>query len=141
MRTSVTCLSSNQRAFTLLEMLVVLLLIGLITAVAMPGLQRMNASLERSLKRDQLETTVNALPVFVRGTGRSLVLKGDWSLAADLPLNFSRKLAELDVKLITEGALFMSASGFCPFGAKLVVVINGHRYPGELESPSCRLIW
>lgn len=141
MRISVTCLSNNQRAFTLLEMLVVLLLIGLITAVAMPGLQRMNASLERSLKRDQVETTLNTLPVSVRETGRSLVLKGDWRLAADLPLDFNRKLVELDASLITDNALFISASGFCPFGARLVIVINGHRYPAELESPSCRLIW
>lgn len=140
MQTSVIYLRSDQHGFTLLEMIVVLLLIGLITAVVMPGLQRMNASLDRALKRDQVAALVNALPVFVRESGRGFLLKERTSVSDGLPV-LARQLSELGGGIEAENPIFVSASGFCPFGGKVTITVNGYRYPGKLEGPACRLSW
>ena len=44
----------TQQGFTLLELLVVLALVGLVTAVAFPNLERMVASVTRSTERDYI---------------------------------------------------------------------------------------
>lgn len=140
MQTLATCHSSKQHGFTLLEMLVVLFLIGLITAVAMPGLQRMNASLERALKRDQLQGVVNSLAHQVRVGGHPLTLTQAPSQSG-LPPGFAEKLDELNARLVASKPIFISAAGFCPFGGDLKIEINGHHYNARLQAPACRLQW
>lgn len=140
MQTSVICPKSDQVGFTLLEMIVVLLLIGLITAVVMPGLQRMSASIDRALKRDQVESLINALPMFVRESGRGFLLRERGSVSESLPA-LGRQLAEIDGGIEAESPIFISASGFCPFGGGVTITVNGYRYPGKLEGASCRLSW
>ncbi len=140
MQTLATCHSSKQHGFTLLEMLVVLFLIGLITAISMPGLQRMNASLERALKRDQLQGLVNSLAHQVRISGHPLTLTQAPN-QSNLPPGFAEKLEELNARLVTGKPIFISAAGFCPFGGDLKIEINGHYYNAQLQAPSCRLQW
>ena len=55
--------------FALLELIVVLLLLGLITALAMPNLQRLAASVARSTERDRILTEL-------AGLGRRAMLEG-----------------------------------------------------------------
>lgn len=142
MQTLVTCRSNRQHGFTLLEMLVVLFLIGLVTAVAMPGLQRMNASLERSLKRDQLQSLVNSLAQQVRTGGHPVTLtQAPGQTATNFPPGFTEKLNELNARLTASQPIFISAAGFCPFGGELRIEINGHQYNGRLQAPACRLQW
>ena len=57
------------RGFTLLELIVVLLLMGLVTALAMPNLERLSAGVARSTERDHI------LDQFV-GLGRRAMLQG-----------------------------------------------------------------
>ena len=57
------------RGFTLLELLVVLLLMGLVTALAMPNLERLSAGVTRKTERDRI------LDQFA-GLGRRAMLQG-----------------------------------------------------------------
>ena len=76
MRTSDTCpkrTPSRQRqrgfGFTLLELLVVLALLGLVTAIAFPNLERLYVSATQATERDYVLDQVAAL-------GREAVLQG-----------------------------------------------------------------
>ena len=62
-------LAAPMRGFTLLELVVVLLLMALVTALAMPNLERLYAGLTRTTERDYI------LDQFV-GLGRQAMLQG-----------------------------------------------------------------
>ncbi|MND25609.1 hypothetical protein D3C80_160440 [compost metagenome] len=98
---SVTCPSAEQRGFTLLELLVVLALVAAISAVALPGLVKMQAAWSRRVEADDLLNQVRSLGYRVRNDGRELFigergadpsellqLPEGWALSAQPPVRY-----------------------------------------------------
>ncbi|MCY1264980.1 hypothetical protein D9M68_141840 [compost metagenome] len=98
---SVTCPSAEQRGFTLLELLVVLALVAAISAVALPGLVKMQAAWSRRVGADDLLNQVRSLGYRVRNDGRELFigergadpsellqLPEGWALSAQPPVRY-----------------------------------------------------
>ena len=80
MRTSDTCRTerrSRRRGFTLLELLIVLALLGLATAVALPNLERLYAAATRTSERDRVLDQVAALGREAMLHGRAYVVFGN----------------------------------------------------------------
>jgi general secretion pathway protein G len=59
----------GERGFTLMEMLVVLVVIGLIAAVAIPQVTKLLGSAKHKAGRIQTETLINSLQVYEMDTG------------------------------------------------------------------------
>ena len=81
MRTSDTCrkeaLNHPRAGFTLLELLVVLAILGLATAIALPNLQRLYASAIQASERDYVLDQVAALGREAMLHGRAYVVFGN----------------------------------------------------------------
>lgn len=71
---SVTRPNVDQAAFTLLELLVVLVIVGAIAAVALPGLVRMQENWARRTALDDLFNQLQTLGYRVRSDGRELLI-------------------------------------------------------------------
>lgn len=74
----------RQGGFTLLEMIVVLAVLGLATALVLPSSVRGIESWKRQAEVDALLDQVRALPGEARGSGRAIVVS-DEALAAEAP--------------------------------------------------------
>ena len=101
----------NQPGFTLLEMIVVLAILGLVTAVVAPSALRSIDSWQRQAAMDSVLDQIRALPGNARGSGRSIEISNT-SLAADpAPLHIETGWA-LEVATPWQ----VSASGVCAGG-------------------------
>jgi len=126
--------------FTLLEMVVVLVMMGIVTSLALPGLQKMYDSMEASLARKDLVMILNHLALDVRHHGHALLLSNYPADIADLPQAFVKRLSVLDVSLQFDEPLYVTAGGFCP-RENIVKVSKGARtYSLGLRAPDCRVI-
>ena len=76
----------RQRGFTLLEMIVVLAILGLATALVAPAAIRGIDSWRRQSQLDSLLDQIRALPGNARASGRPIVLSAAALKAADAPL-------------------------------------------------------
>ena len=66
----------SQRGFTLLELLVVLALVGIVTAIAVPNLERLYGAVTRSAERDHILDQLAGLGRRALHQGRSFVVFG-----------------------------------------------------------------
>lgn len=128
------------KGFTILEMLVVLVMMGFIGSLAMPGLQKMYDSMSRALARNELHATLNSLALSVRESGRTTVLTSYPQQSALLPEKFSHRLKNLNVRLAAATPIVITASGFCPEGGAILVSQGEYNYEISLRSPDCRVL-
>lgn len=83
MRTSARCLPPHNRSlqrgsgFTLLEVLVVLLIVGLLVSLVAPSAVNLVGSATRESQRREIASAIERLPVEARLAGKSLVFEGD----------------------------------------------------------------
>lgn len=83
MRISARCLPPHSSfvnrgsGFTLLELLVVLLIVGLLVALVAPGAVSLVGSATRESQRREIASAIERLPVEARLAGRSLVFEGE----------------------------------------------------------------
>ena len=90
----------RQRGFTLLEMIVVLALLGLVTAMVVPSMLHGIDSWRRQAAMDGLLDQIRALPGVARASGKTVVIddktlastaaplqiEAGWTLAAPVPM-------------------------------------------------------
>lgn len=128
-----------EKGFTILEMVVVLVMMGFITSLAMPGLQKMYDSMNRALVRNELHSVLNSLSLAVRETGSPLLFTNYPQEPSNLPEVFLDRLSLLNIRLSATFPIYVTASGFCPEGGELLVTQGEYQYSISLRSPDCRV--
>lgn len=121
-------------------MVIVMVLMGVVSSLAMPGVQRMYDSMNRQLVRNELHAAINSLALLVSEAGRAVVIQGYPADAAILPVKFTERLNAIEVSFSLAEPLYISALGFCPVGAELLVAQGETQYSVFLRSPDCRVI-
>ncbi|MFC3114966.1 type II secretion system protein [Cellvibrio fontiphilus] len=125
--------------FTILEMVVVLVMIGLIASLALPGLQKMFDAMEASIQRDNISFALNSLSQDVRDTRTALYFERYPENSDPLPTVFLDRLAELEVKVQAQSPILITASGFCPISTAISVFSGSRHYDLVLRAPDCRV--
>lgn len=81
----------RQAGFTLLEMIVVLAILGLATALVAPAALRSIDSWRRQSELDSLLDQIRALPGNARASGKPVAVSDDALKAADAPLRIAKE--------------------------------------------------
>jgi len=118
----------HPNGFTLIEILVVLVMIGLLAAVALPGMMRMKESVEYANQRDQILSSITSLSYQAYVTGQPITLKGE-SLPFRLPDGWT---------LETPNPIAYNFNGACSGGQMDIISPNGRRESFDLQPPRCR---
>lgn len=154
MRTSVTCLNSgagpaSARGFTLLELMIVLALVGLVAALAVPNLQRLYDSVTRATERDYILDQLSGLGMQAMHKGLNYVVVGTANRSVQddrgdilaAPLGYEP--FPLDVpagwRVRVDEPLLARANGVCLGGALTLLPTGGAPIHVELQPPYCRL--
>lgn len=139
MRTWAICRPGERyaRGFTLLELLVVLVILGLVAAIAVPGAIRTIGAWQRQALLDEVVIQVRALPVVVRASGRPLVLEAAGEVRDE----------SWDVLPLPEGwtadaltPLRVESNGACS-DARLVFEADSWQRTLAVEAPFCDARW
>ena len=109
--------AANAAGFTLLEMIVVLAILGLATALVAPSAIRGIDSWRRQAELDSLRDQVRALPGNARASGRAIVLSDATLKGKDPPLRIAAEWT-----LSVPAPWKVSANGVCEGGD--VVIAN-----------------
>ena len=132
----------RQGGFTLLELIVVLVILGVVGALALPNLQNLYASATRRADRDIALDQVARLGADALLRGHGLVI---WPATASLEGNeFGAGYARLELELPADWGfeldrpLLVQPNGVC-LGARLTLIDpRGQRTEHDLEPPYCR---
>ena len=137
--TSATCRASKPvtwatpvRGFTLLELVVVLALLALATALVAPSGFRMNASWQRATEVDASLQAVAALGSGAAQAGRARALEAGPIAGDVLPGLPAGWQVELDAPLAIQ------ANGACSDSHGRVRGPDGHEQPFQVLAPFCR---
>ena len=134
----------NRSGFTLLELMVVLVLLGLIVALTLPNLERLYDSVTRSTERDRILDQLAALGQDTALVGRDRVIVGTTGAVADLDETEARRLGEVLALDMPEGwdlrvdePLIIRANGVC-LGAEVSLLHRGELLDRlDLKPPFC----
>ena len=148
MRMSDICLTerrSPRSGFTLLELLIVLALLGLATAIALPNLERLYVAATRTSERDHVLDQVAALGREAALRGRAYVVFGNARApGADAAARYAEyETYVVDVpqgwRLELDRPLVVRANGVCLGGALTLSHAEGEAVRIELTPPYCRV--
>ena len=157
----------TSRGFTLLEILVVLALVGLMTAFSMPQISVMQDRLAYALSRESFESELGSLSYAAFKQGRPLILAGayprtderarsileEWEIAETkdapflaegelrvlVPANAGQASPKLPEKwrMSVEKPIIFQPSGYCG-GGNVSLIVGEMRYAYELRGPTCQ---
>ncbi|MFT7222411.1 MAG: prepilin-type N-terminal cleavage/methylation domain-containing protein [Candidatus Azotimanducaceae bacterium] len=118
----------NSRGFTLLELLVVMGLVSLITAVAMPGVVSMYDSVSRNLELEGIAADINQLGRIAYESGASSTLSPK---SFDLPDGW---------RFETTAPITYSAQGVCRGGTLVLLKNDEFVRRFKLAAPYCQTV-
>ena len=121
----------RQHGFTLLEMIVVLAILGLATAMVAPSALRSIDTWRRQTEQDSLLDQIRALPGNARTAGRMVIVSSETLASAEAPLKISA-----DWTLRVPSAWRVHPNGVCDGGEVEIVNAYGVRVI-EVASPFC----
>ena len=123
--------ATKAAGFTLLEMIVVLAILGLATAMVAPSALRSIDTWRRQAEQDSLLDQIRALPGNARATGRPVVISDDSLAGAKPPLRI-----DADWTLRVPEPWRVNANGVCEGGEVEIGNAYGSRMI-EVASPFC----
>ena len=130
---------AHHRGYTLLEILVVLALLGLLTGLAVPRLDRMFDSLRMAFERDDVLDAIADLPYLANRQGMSFELTRFPPEATADPANPQTVPLQLPDGWIVRATqpIRYAANGVCG-GGELMLQYAGQQFEVDLEPPLCR---
>ena len=132
---------SNTGGFTLLELIVVLLLVGLVTALAMPNLSQLYTSVTGAAERDYILDQFAGMGQKALLSGQGFVVLGTADAAEARLSQQASNVYELDVpegwRVRLEEPLIVRGNGVC-LGGELTLIRAGKlAYQISLDPPYC----
>ena len=147
MRMSATCLRSKSRVqqrqrvtgFTLVEILVVLVIVGLLAGISLPRLTTLYASVEQAGQRSALQEQIEGLGYRAYISGQAIVLdsssaESSSTVARNYPLQLP-----LGWGIVLPKPIRYSSQGICSGGKLRLRLPNGAQEAFRLNPPLCRL--
>jgi len=118
--------------YTLLELLVVLAILGLVAALAVPPLLRTVEAWQRQAAIDEVMEQVRGLPMRARALGRTIVIDADSLASGEPPLR-----APGGWTLEAPQSWRVNGNGACEAG-ELLLVASGREVPLIVHAPFCQ---
>ncbi len=123
--------------FTLIEIIVVMVIVGLVTSIALPRLVTLYASVENSSQRTAIKDQIEGLGYLAYSAGKSIVLESSAESGGqlkDYPL-----LLPAGWRIDLPMSLHFSSRGFCTGGKLIINDPDGGKEAFQLAPPLCRL--
>ena len=124
--------------FTLIEILVVLMIVGLLAGLALPQLQRMMSSVETNSQRKDIKLALEGIGYRAYASGKPLTLSSsankDGKTSGDYPVQLPEGWRIQADQLIT-----WSVNGVCSGGQIALIDPENHREIFRLKPPKCQL--
>lgn len=144
MRTSASCQTTADGAggFTLLELTIVLALMGLVGALALPNLERLYGAFTRQTERDRIVDQFTALGPRALATGRAYAILDPNAADATRYADYAPYALDLppDWALSVKRPVLVRANGFCLGGEVALAHPNGDTMAIVLAPPFCRVV-
>ncbi len=135
--------SSSGRGFTLLEMLVVMVLIGMVTGVVFPSLSKWFDTLVVRSELSQVQSQLRRLPAWAGLAHQTVLLQAQAGAAANGPYLAQGLPADWKLQAgwqLVAGQWVMHASGLCEAGQlELVQVAKRRSYRASLLGSGCEM--
>ena len=138
----------KERAYSLIELLVVLSLISLITAIAMPNMLKLYRSFSNTLEFDEVARQINGIGYKANEQGREYWLFDVGLSATNADAKIKNGIVSADTLLnLPEGwsldvdtPLKYLSNGSCKGGRVKILFEGVPRHSVELKPPYCRVI-
>ncbi len=132
---------NRSRGFTLLEILVVLVIVGLLAGMVLPQLQKMASSIELSNQRADIKLAIEGLGYRAYSTGKPLSLTSSITTSAVSEKLVSKPVYPLQLppgwQILAEQPITYSINGVCGGGTISIVDPDNRREEFRLNPPKC----
>lgn len=127
-----------QPGFTLVEIMVVLVIVGMLTSIALPRLSSLYSSVENASQRSALRGQIEGLGYLAYSTGNAIVLEST-DVGGDLSKRSPLQLSQ-GWRIELAKPVRYSSRGLCSGGKLLIRDPQGGVEAFDLAPPLCRLV-